>query len=70
MTRRQIGLNLGELGVLIALLGLIYWQHTGQGLVTRTYVSGEGLLPVERLISGGQNHKTGKIPAVEPGEHK
>lgn len=29
MTHRQIWLNLGGLGVLIALLGLIYWQHTG-----------------------------------------
>jgi HEAT repeat protein len=29
MTARQIGLNLGLLAVLIALLGIIYWQHTG-----------------------------------------
>ena len=29
MTRKQIGLNLGGLGLLIALLGLVYWQHTG-----------------------------------------
>jgi hypothetical protein len=31
MTRKQIRLNLGELGVLIALLGLLYWQHTEHG---------------------------------------
>ncbi len=29
MARKQIWLNLGGLGVLIALLGLIYWLHTG-----------------------------------------
>lgn len=29
MTKRQIWLNLGGLGVLMALLGLVYWQHTG-----------------------------------------
>ena len=29
MTRRQIGLNLGALVVLMALLGVVYWQHTG-----------------------------------------
>jgi HEAT repeat protein len=29
VTRKQIWLNLAALGVLIALLGLIYWQHTG-----------------------------------------
>lgn len=29
MTLRRIWLNLGGLGVLIALLGFVYWQHTG-----------------------------------------
>lgn len=29
MTRKQISLNLGGLGLLIALLGLVYWLHTG-----------------------------------------
>ncbi len=29
MTSRQIYLNLGGLGMLIALLGFVYWQHTG-----------------------------------------
>ncbi len=29
MTVRIISLNLGGLGLLIALLGLVYWQHTG-----------------------------------------
>jgi len=29
MTHKQIWLNLGGLGVLIALLGIVYWQHTG-----------------------------------------
>src|SRR5262249_26578557 len=29
MTARQIGLNLAALAVLMALLGVIYWQHTG-----------------------------------------
>ena len=31
VTYTQIGLNLDALGVLIALLELVYWQHTGQG---------------------------------------
>ena len=35
MTRRQIGLNLGGLVVLIALLGVVYWQHTGARAVPR-----------------------------------
>jgi hypothetical protein len=26
---RLIGLNIGGLGVLTALLGFVYWQHTG-----------------------------------------
>ena len=30
MTIRQIWLDLGGLGVLISLLGLIYWQHTDE----------------------------------------
>lgn len=29
MTSRQIWLNLGGLGILIVLLGFVYWQHTG-----------------------------------------
>ena len=29
MTGRQIGFHLGVLAVLIALLGVVYWQHTG-----------------------------------------
>ena len=29
MTARQIGLNLGGLILLMALLGVVYWQHTG-----------------------------------------
>jgi len=29
MTHKQIWLNLGGLGLLIALLGIVYWQHTG-----------------------------------------
>ena len=33
MTKRQIGLNLGGLVVLMALLGLVYWQHTGERAV-------------------------------------
>lgn len=33
MTKRQIWLNLGGLGLLIALLGLVYWQHTGERAV-------------------------------------
>jgi len=31
MTRKQIWLNAGGLGMLIALLELVYWQHAGQG---------------------------------------
>ena len=34
MAIRQIWLDLGGLGVLIALLGLIYWQHTGARTVS------------------------------------
>jgi HEAT repeat protein len=33
MTARQIGLNLGALGLLVALLGAVYWQHTGERAV-------------------------------------
>lgn len=33
MTQRQIWLNLGGLGVLIALLGFVYWQHAGASAV-------------------------------------
>jgi len=29
MTHKHVWLNLGGLGVLIALLGIVYWQHTG-----------------------------------------
>ena len=35
MTYHQIGLNLGALVVLMALLGVVYWQHTGARAVPR-----------------------------------
>jgi HEAT repeat protein len=35
MTPRQIGFNLAGLVVLIALLGVVYWQHTGTRAVPR-----------------------------------
>lgn len=28
MTSRQFWMNVGEVGVLIALLGFVYWQHS------------------------------------------
>ncbi|MBU6435706.1 MAG: hypothetical protein KJS98_20555 [Nitrospirae bacterium] len=34
MTPKQIWLNLGGLGVLIALLGVAYWLNTGARAVT------------------------------------
>lgn len=35
LTQKDIYLNLGGLGVLIALLGLTYWQHTGPRVVPK-----------------------------------
>ncbi|MBD0315832.1 MAG: HEAT repeat domain-containing protein [Nitrospiraceae bacterium] len=51
MSRRLIQLNLSGLGLLIALLGLIYWQHTGARAVPRVIEQLADTDPTARILA-------------------
>ena len=57
MTFRQISINLAALGLLLALLGLVYWQHTGAravpGLIDALQT---GDLQTQMLAAQGLRH--------------
>ncbi len=71
MTPRQIWLNLGALGLLIALLGVVYWQHTGEravpGLIEDLQSSDvqRQVLAAEALKAIGLDAKSAVEPLVD-----
>lgn len=61
MTYRQIWLNLGGLGVLIALLGLVYWFNTGARAVPGLVEQLKDKEPAARILAAQSLARMGQV---------